>query len=111
MHRTRRLGHLGLDLGPLFALCDRAAAGQLTLAEMAALLWHCLAGPAGLPPEVVDKIAAVGKDIVADPEARKAFQAAGLEMSLLAGSAFGELIRADLKKVAEIRSRARIQID
>lgn len=73
--------------------------------------WFGLVGPAGLPPEVVDKIAAVGKDIVADPEARKAFQAAGLEMSLLAGSAFGELIRADLKKVAEIRSRARIQID
>ena len=31
------------ELGPLFALCERAAAGQLTLAEMTALLWHCLA--------------------------------------------------------------------
>lgn len=31
------------ELGPLFALCERAAAGQLTLAEMAALLWHCTA--------------------------------------------------------------------
>jgi hypothetical protein len=33
------------ELGPLFALCERAAAGLLTLAEMAALLWHCLAEP------------------------------------------------------------------
>lgn len=33
------------ELGPLFGLCERAAAGQLTLAEMAALLWHCLAQP------------------------------------------------------------------
>ena len=33
------------ELGPLFALCERAAAGQLTLSEMAALLWHCLAEP------------------------------------------------------------------
>ena len=33
------------ELGPLFALCERAAAGQLTLAEMAALLWHCMAEP------------------------------------------------------------------
>lgn len=33
------------ELGPLFALCERAAAGQLTLAEMSALLWHCLAEP------------------------------------------------------------------
>ncbi len=37
------------ELGPLFALVERAAAGGLTLAEMAALLWHCLDGaPAGL---------------------------------------------------------------
>lgn len=33
------------ELGPLFALCERAAAGQLTLAEMAGLFWHCLAEP------------------------------------------------------------------
>jgi hypothetical protein len=34
-----------VELGPLFALCERAAAGQLRLAEMVALLWHCLAAP------------------------------------------------------------------
>jgi hypothetical protein len=33
------------ELGPLFALVERAAAGGLTLAEMVALLWHCLAAP------------------------------------------------------------------
>lgn len=31
------------ELGPLFALVERAGAGQLRLAEMAALFWHCLA--------------------------------------------------------------------
>jgi hypothetical protein len=31
------------ELGPLFALVERAAAGQLRLGEMAALFWHCLA--------------------------------------------------------------------
>ncbi len=36
------------ELGPLFALVERAAGGGLTLAEMAALLWHCLDTPAGL---------------------------------------------------------------
>lgn len=29
------------ELGPLFALVERAAAGQLKLAEMVALFWHC----------------------------------------------------------------------
>ncbi len=33
------------ELGPLFALVERAAAGGLTLTEMAALMWHCLADP------------------------------------------------------------------
>ncbi len=29
------------ELGPLFALVERAAAGQLRLGEIAALFWHC----------------------------------------------------------------------
>jgi hypothetical protein len=33
------------ELGPLFALVERAAAGGLTLVEMAGLLWHCLVDP------------------------------------------------------------------
>ncbi|MFM5906086.1 MAG: gene transfer agent family protein [Novosphingobium sp.] len=36
------------ELGPLFALVERAGAGQLRLAEMAALFWHCLASRDGL---------------------------------------------------------------
>ena len=31
------------ELGPLFALVERAGAGQLKLAELVALFWHCLA--------------------------------------------------------------------
>jgi hypothetical protein len=30
------------ELGPLFALVERAASGQLKLSEMVALFWHCL---------------------------------------------------------------------
>ena len=29
------------ELGPLFVLVERAAAGGLKMAEMAALFWHC----------------------------------------------------------------------
>lgn len=37
------------ELGPLFALVERAAEGRLALSEMAALFWHCLRErPAGL---------------------------------------------------------------
>lgn len=30
------------ELGPLFELVERAAEGRLSLAEVAALIWHCL---------------------------------------------------------------------
>ena len=30
------------ELGPLFALVERAAEGRLTLSEVAGLFWHCV---------------------------------------------------------------------
>lgn len=47
------------ELGSLFALVERAAAGVLTLTEMATLLWHCVGGDAR--PER----AAVGQAVLA----------------------------------------------
>lgn len=41
------------ELGPLFALVERAGAGQLRLAELAALFWHCLDSRDGLSREQV----------------------------------------------------------
>ncbi len=41
------------ELGPLFALVERAAAGQLKLSEMAALFWHCLADRQGISRDQV----------------------------------------------------------
>jgi hypothetical protein len=52
------------ELGPLFALVERAAAGQLRLAEMTALFWHCLDAPGGLTREDVGR-AVAGQGIAA----------------------------------------------
>lgn len=42
------------DLGPLFALIERAAAGGLSLAEMVRLFWHCVHdAPDGVTPETL----------------------------------------------------------
>lgn len=43
-------GEVG-SLFALFALVERAAAGRLTLAELVALLWHCLRDPAPMSRE------------------------------------------------------------
>ncbi len=41
------------ELGPLFALVDRASEGQLRLSEIAALFWHCCDNRASLSREEV----------------------------------------------------------
>lgn len=41
------------ELGPLFALVERAAEGRLRIAELAGLFWHCLARREGLTREMV----------------------------------------------------------
>lgn len=46
------------ELGSLFALVERAAAGGMTLTDITALLWHCL--PSENRPERV----AVGKAVL-----------------------------------------------
>ncbi len=49
------------ELGPLFGLVVRAAEGRLKLAEIVALIWHCLAArPQGLTRERLGAAVAEG---------------------------------------------------
>lgn len=43
-----------------------------------AVLWHCLAGPAGLPPEVVARLAAATRETMNDPALLKALAEQGI---------------------------------
>lgn len=73
--------------------------------------WFGLQGPTGLPPDVVSRIVAVGRTLDSDAEARKTLTTGGLIAAHLSGPAFLEQIQGDLKKVADIRARARIVIE
>ena len=56
------------ELGPLFALVERAGSGQLRLAEMATLFWHCLDEREGLSRETVGQaVAEIGLAAAARP--------------------------------------------
>ena len=56
------------ELGPLFALVERAASGGLALGEMAALFWHCLRErPEGLTREAFGEGLAAGGLAAATP--------------------------------------------
>lgn len=63
------------ELGPLFALVERAAEGRLALAEMVALFWHCLAErPEGLTREGFAEGVAAGGLAAATPALRMLLQ-------------------------------------
>ncbi|MGN7159216.1 gene transfer agent family protein [Sphingomonas sp. SAFR-052] len=55
------------EVGSLFALVERAAAGRLTLAELVALLWHCLRDPAPMSREEFAESVTAGGIAAATP--------------------------------------------
>ena len=56
------------ELGPLFALVERAGEGRLRLSEMVALFWHCLATRDGLTREALgEAVASQGLAACAKP--------------------------------------------
>lgn len=55
------------EVGSLFALVERAAAGRLTLAELVALLWHCLRDPAPMSREDFAEAVTAGGIAAATP--------------------------------------------
>ena len=59
------------EVGPLFALVERAAEGRLALGEMVALFWHCLKDrPEGLTREAFGEGVAAGGLAAATPALR-----------------------------------------
>lgn len=55
------------ELGPLLALVERAGAGELRLAEMTALFWHCLTDRAVTREAVGEAVVAQGLAACAVP--------------------------------------------
>lgn len=55
------------ELGPLFALVERAGAGQLRLAEITALFWYCLASHSLSREAVGEAVLAMGLAEAAKP--------------------------------------------
>jgi hypothetical protein len=59
------------EVGPLFALVERAAEGRLGLGEMVALFWHCLRErPEGLSRDAFAEAVTAGGLAAASPVLR-----------------------------------------
>jgi len=59
------------------------------------LSFHGLAAPAGVPPEVVERLTAALRQVLATPEVARAMAPVGLRPNFEAGEAFAERLRRD----------------
>ncbi|MBD0276027.1 MAG: tripartite tricarboxylate transporter substrate binding protein, partial [Acetobacteraceae bacterium] len=68
---------------------------ELGLGGDAGLSFFGLAAPAGIPPDVVDRLTAALRQVLAMPEVAKAMAPVGLRPHFEAGEAFAERLRRD----------------
>ena len=73
--------------------------------------WFGLVGPAGLPKEIVDKIDAATRTAMADPEIKKTLAVAGLVPAFLGSAQFAPLIRDDIKRYTDVKTRAKMVVE
>lgn len=73
--------------------------------------WFGVLGPANLPREVVERVEAGTRAMLADPEARRVLSGAGLSPAMLGSAPFSALVREDMKRYGEIKARAGIQAE
>ncbi|KDB52611.1 hypothetical protein X805_18310 [Sphaerotilus natans subsp. natans DSM 6575] len=73
--------------------------------------WYGLWAPKGTPREIVDKMGAELRTVLASPELKAAWNNLGAETPTLAGKDFGDFVAAETKRWAEVVKAGNIKAD
>ena len=84
---------------------------ELGLAGMESTGFQGLVGPAGLPREVVDKIAGELSRVLAQPDLKAKFAAAGSETHYQGSAEFAAFVKADNEKWSRLIRERKLQLD
>jgi tripartite-type tricarboxylate transporter receptor subunit TctC len=84
---------------------------QLGVKGVNALNWWGVIGPAGMSPEVVDRIGKALKTVIDLPEMRERFASLGITQSLRPTKEFSALIKSDLAQWHSVVQEAKIKVD
>jgi len=71
--------------------------------------WYGIVAPAGTPPEIVGKLNAALVAVLREPDIQDRIRTVGAEPSPMTPAEFGEFIRSEMKKWAEVTARAGIK--
>ncbi|HSI55088.1 MAG TPA: tripartite tricarboxylate transporter substrate binding protein [Ramlibacter sp.] len=84
---------------------------ELGLGAMESVGFQGLVGPAGMPKEVVDKLAAELAKVLAQPEVKAKFSAAGAEVHSLGTTEFAAFVKTENEKWARLIKERKLQLD
>lgn len=73
--------------------------------------WYGVAGPAGVPPAIVNKLAAEIRTIVANPDVRERFYSQGIEPVYASPEEFAGYIKASVAKYAKVIKTLGLKIE
>jgi tripartite-type tricarboxylate transporter receptor subunit TctC len=92
-------------------LPDLPTVAESGLPGFEAISWFGLMAPAGTPPAIVDKAYKQAAQIVAAPDVKEKLAALGLDTTSDAPQAFGEIIKSDIAKWANVIKEANIKTE
>ncbi|WP_326541345.1 Bug family tripartite tricarboxylate transporter substrate binding protein [Pseudorhodoferax sp.] len=92
-------------------LPDVASVAEQGLAGVQSIGFQGLVGPAGMPREVVDKLAAGLAKVLAMPDVQAKFATAGAEVHYQGPDAFAAFVKADNEKWIKLIRDRKIQLD
>ena len=92
-------------------LPDVPTVRELGLQAMESVGFQGLVGPAGMPKDVVDRLAAELQKVLAQPELQAKFNAAGSEVHYLGPAAFAPFVKAENEKWAKLIRERKLQLD
>jgi tripartite-type tricarboxylate transporter receptor subunit TctC len=92
-------------------LPDVPTVRELGLGAMETVGFQGLVGPAGMPKDVVDRIAAELAKVLAQPEMKAKFAGAGAEVHSQGPAEFAAFVKADNEKWAKLVRERKLQLD
>lgn len=92
-------------------LPDVPTVRELGIPGMETVGFQGLVGPAGMPREVVDRLSAELARVVAQPDVKAKFAAAGSETHPLGAAEFASFVKADNEKWAKLIRERKLQLD
>lgn len=72
--------------------------------------WYAVIGPAGLPPEIVNKLKAAFYDALKRPEIASKIRDMGIDVEFMTPARLDEFIKAEIAKLSDIAKRANMRL-